>query len=59
MKFVMPMFGRPGGDLADVDAVNAERFRGVVAVVGLRRERLGVGIADAELVDERGCRTFE
>ena len=44
---------QPGRDLADVDAVDAERLGGVVAVVGLRREWLGVGVADAELVDER------
>ena len=43
---------QPGRDLVDVDAVDSQRFRGVVAVVRLLRERLGLGIADAELVDQ-------
>ena len=47
-----------GRDLVDVDALDAERRRGVDAVVGLRREGIGPGIADAQLVHEGGCQHF-
>ena len=51
--------GQARRDVVDVDAVDSERLRGVVAVVGLGRERLGLGKADPKLVDELGLITFE
>ena len=44
--------GQPRRDVVDVDAVDAERLRRLMAVVGLERRRLRLRVADAQLVDQ-------
>ena len=53
VKSVMLMFGRPGRELVDVDALDAERRRRLVPKSDWNVKGVRLRIADAQLVDER------